>query len=70
MSSGGVLGPSAKKIINLIVNKLVTNAQDNAADLKREIKSDISMSLVKSRVQGLRANRNGIGSQMSNFRTP
>ena len=53
MSSGGVLGPSAKKIINLIVNKLVTNSRDNAADLKREIKSDISMSLVKSRVQGL-----------------
>ena len=53
-----------------MVNKLVTNAQDNVADLKREIKTDISMSLVKSRVQGLRSNRNGISSQISNFRTP
>ena len=70
MSSGGVLGPSAKKIINLVVNKLAAFSQDNASDLKREIKADISMSLVKSRIQGLRANRNGISSQLSNFRTP
>ena len=69
MSSGGVLGSSAKKIINTIVNKLSTYAQVNAADVKREIKTDISMSLVKSKVQGLRANRNGIGTQLSNFRS-
>ena len=69
MSSGGVLGSSAKKIINIIVNKLSTYALVNAADAKREIKTDISMSLIKSKVQGLRSNRNGIGTQLSNFRS-
>ena len=70
MSSGGVFGSSAKKIINLIVNKLVAITQENASDLNREIKTDISMSFVKSRIQGLRASRNGIISQLNNFCTP
>ena len=70
LSSGGVFGSSAKKIINLIVNKLTAINQDNSSDLKREIQTDISMSLVKSRIQGLRASRNGIISQLSKFRTP
>ena len=70
LSSGGVFGSSAKKVINLIVNKLTAINQDNAAELKREIQTDISMSLVKSRIQGLRASRNGIMSQLNTFRTP
>ena len=70
LSSGGVFGSSAKKIINLIVNKLTAINQDNSSDLKREIQTDISMSLVKSRIQGLRASRNGIISQLNKFRTP
>ena len=69
MSSGGVLGWSAKKIIDIIVNKMLSYALENAADVKNEIKTDISMSLVKSKVQGLRANRNGIGTQLSKFRS-
>ena len=69
MSSGGVLGWSTKKIIDIIVNKMLSYALENAADVKNEIKTDISMSLVKSKVQGLRANRNGIGTQLSQFRS-
>ena len=53
-----------------ILAKLSRSTQDNASDLKCEIKTDISMALVKSKVQGLRAIRNGISSQVINFRTP
>ena len=68
-SSGGGIGPAAKKIIDRIANRLASNSLEKIDDIKSDIKTDIVVSLLKSRIQGLRCSRNSITSQLSNFKT-
>ena len=68
LSTGGVIGKSAKKIINKISHRLTTSSEESVVDIKRNLNTDLMMSLIKSRIQGLRASRNNIASQMTNFR--
>ena len=68
LSTGGVIGPSAKKVVNIISSRLAASSNEKETDIKRQINTDISMSLIKSRIHGLRANRNNIATQMTNYR--
>ena len=68
LTSGGALGPMAKKLIKDIANKLSRIYQTKAFYIS-QIKNDLSISLIKSRVSGLRANRNNIISQLNDLRS-
>ena len=68
LTSGGAVGPMAQKVIKQIVLKLSKHSYDNKRMITDELKGDLSMSLVKSRIQGLRCNRNTVSSQLSNLR--
>ena len=68
LSTGGVIGKSAKKIINKISHRLANCSEESVVDIKRNLNTDLMMSLIKSRIQGLRASRNNIASQMNKFR--
>ena len=68
LTSGGAIGPMAKKIINKIAEKISSSSYETKTDILSEIKKDLSTSLQKSRIQGLRANRNSILSQITNLR--
>ena len=67
-STGGGIGNSAKKMINLIAQRLEFNSLEKLSDLKSEIKTDIVMSLLKSRVQSLRCSRSSISDQLKRMR--
>ena len=69
LTSGGALGPMAKKLIKDIANKLSRTSYQTKVFHISEIKNDLSMSLIKSRVIGLRANRNNITSQLNDLRS-
>ena len=69
LTSGGAMSPLAKKIIQQLAKKISINSFTKEAEIVKEIKDDISISLFKSRIQGLRCNRNSIASQMSKFKT-
>ena len=68
VTSGGVIGALSKKIMKQIATRLSTNSFHDEIDIAIDIKNDIGMSLLKSRIQGLRSNRNHISSQISKFR--
>ena len=63
------MSPLAKKIIQQLAKKISIDSYLKEAEIVKEIKDDISMSLIKSRIQSLRCNRNSIASQMSKFKT-
>ena len=63
-SSGGVIGPAARKVIDCISQRKALSSIEKVNDLKAEIRTDLSMSLQKSRIQGLRATRNSLASQL------
>ena len=63
-SSGGGIGNSAKKIINLISQRLESHTLNKLSDIKSEIKTDIVMALLRSRVQNLRCSRSSIKDQL------
>ena len=67
-STGGGIGLAAKKIIDCIANRLAANSLEMIEDTKSEIKTDIVISLLKSRIQGLRCSHNSVTSQRSNLR--
>ena len=69
LTSGGAMSPLAKKIIQQLAKKISIDSFIKEAEIVKEIKDDISISLIKSRIQGLRCNRNSIASQMSKFKT-
>ena len=64
LTSGGAMSPLAKKIIQQLAKKISIDSYLKEAEIVKEIKDDISMSLIKSRIQSLRCNRNSIASQM------
>ena len=64
-SSGGGIGPAAKKIIDKISNKIAYTSMERLSDIKSEIRTDIVVSLIKSRIQGLRSSRKSLLSQMN-----
>ena len=66
-SSGGVIGPAARKVIDCISAKKASSSIEKVNDVKDEIRTDLSMSLQKSRIQGLRASRSSLSSQLRNF---
>ena len=57
------------KIVDIICNKIANQSMEKVNDVKSAFKTDIVMSLLKSRIQGLRSNRNNILTQMTNLRT-
>ena len=67
-SSGGSIGPAAKKIIDKIAVKIAQTSMDNLNDIRMDIKTDVVISLLKSRIQGIRSTRNSIVTQMNNFK--
>ena len=67
-SSGGAIGPMALKTIKQISRKRAKFSLENASEIASEMKNDISMSLIKSRIQGLRCNRNSLATQIHNIR--
>ena len=68
LSSGGAMGPMALKAIKQISRKRAKFSMENASEIASEMKNDISMSLIKSRIQGLRCNRNPLATQIHNIR--
>ena len=69
LTSGGAMSPLAKNIIQQLAKRISFDSFIKEAEIIKAIKDDISMSLIKSRIQGLRCNRNYIASQMSKFKT-
>ena len=67
-TSGGGIGPSAKKIVDKIATKMTHSSMERCEDIKIDIKTDIVMILLKSRIQGIRSARNSISTQMTNFK--
>ena len=67
-SSGGGIGNSAKKIINLISQRLESDTLNKLSDIKSEIKTDIVMALLRTRVQNLRCSRSSIQDQLMRMR--
>ena len=68
-SSGRAIGPAARKTIDCISNRKALSSMEKINDIKAEIRTDLSMSLQKLRIQGLRATRNSVSSQLHNFQT-
>lgn len=64
VSSGGVWGPSAIKIMKTISNKLFDAQSEQRSKWRRNFKTDIAMSLLKSKVQSLRAPRQDVNGQL------
>ena len=62
-SSGGGIGPAAKKAIKEIATKASSNSLEKYEDIKMDIKLDIIFALLKSRVEGLPSCRNNIAAQ-------
>ena len=60
---GGIIGKSAKKLVDVISKKMANHTIESVIDTKHNIRTDLSMSLLKSRIMGLRSTRSGVFSQ-------
>ena len=67
-SSGGGIGPAARKVIKDIAIKASSNSLEKYEDIKNDIKLDIIFALLKSRIEGLRSCRNTITSQFQTLK--
>ena len=62
-SSGGGIGPAARKVIKNLATKASSSSLEKFEDIKNNIKLDIIFALLKSRIEGLRSCRNNISAQ-------
>ena len=56
LTSGEAMTPLENKIIKQLAKKIFIDSFIKESDIVKEIQDDISMSLIKSRIQGLRCN--------------
>lgn len=66
-SSGGMIGETARSIINTIANKLSSKTDEDNKKASMEIKSEISFSLIRSRINSLRNPKRSIHEQLRVF---
>ena len=67
-SSGGVIVLAARKIIDCISQRKASSSIEKVNDVKEEMRTDLSISLQKSRIQGLLASRSSLSSQLRNLK--
>ena len=68
MTSGGCIGPAANMVLKTIANKKASKSFENRDQILRNIKTDLSMSLLKSRIVGIRSSRKTLTAQIENVR--
>ena len=59
LTSGGCMSNTTKALIQMLGDKIAWKQNTDPKDDKRRIRTDISMALIKSRVKGLRINKDG-----------
>ena len=64
MTSGGSIGPAAKMVLKIMADKLAAKSYDTKSQILNEIKSDLSMSLLKSKIRGVRSIRKSFAAQI------
>ena len=62
-SSGGGIGPAARKVIKDLATKASSSSLEKFEDMKKGLKLDIIFAFLKSRIEGLRSCRNNIATQ-------
>jgi len=67
--SGGSIGPAAKMVLKTMADKLAAKSYETQSQILNEIKSDLSMSLLKSKIRGLRSIRKSLAAQISDLRS-
>ena len=68
ISSGGVWGLSALKIMKTIADRIAGNQHELKVEMRRAIRTDISMSLLRSKVQSFHAPRQDVRGQIISLR--
>ena len=69
MTSGGSIGPAAKMVLKTMADKLAAKSYETKSQILNEIKSDLSMSLLKSKIRGIRSIRKSLAAQISDLRS-
>lgn len=69
MTSGGGIGPAAKMVLKTMADKLAAKSYETKSQILNEIKNDLSMSLLKSKIRGIRSIRKSLAAQFSDLRS-